>query len=839
MILPFKLKYILFLLISFSLIKAEEEINLENGYYSKLIDCKEDCLIFKVKAINDYPYLKIKVEGNGETEKTNHIISYYQDQKLKDIKQLSQSITDTSVMWLTKEQIQNDFYTTIECAKFPCKFNLFLNGKDTAELDVNEQYNYYVTDNNKEMKFRLNCSIDLHIEDLFVTIWTKGNFEINAALNNDKKSDNNNHFFQISYANFSQDEYNLNINGKVGDLINVGLLLVHKNDGEYDFPELKIEEGLEITNYLNQNESHAYNISGQNNMFLGHFYDFNNKIIYPSIDLDSLYYNLSVSDEELRYSIHFLSTTKYDEQGNNKYSPLLDGIYYIKILEEGTNIGLIPMKPIDNFNFLTYEIFPYEGDISASIYKCEKYPLCHTNEKILEKSEKIKDYQSYYYSYTKDEWEKEINPISKKQNMLIINCKKGSKASDGSAICISIINMKTNKKEIKYADFNKETLAYRRFIKKDNEDLYLFKGDKEQDIYLNIETFTGEIKIELSPNNNNIKKFEFGNKQLYIIPRNADINIKIKALKNSVYSIYDNKYAKGDYFKIGSNYLLNLEGNNELTINPRDISTISHVDDYLYYIGIYSLNCTIYVDKENNKLQKNEFYQEIVKGSSEKSFSLHNIDTDKNYNDNCLLYISCHKLEEFTSDSSGIPLGNNTSQSFLFNKDKNSMVFSFPHTEIENDIKIDFKLLTEVKFKVIIMVDGKNMKEDNINSKKANIQLGAWDLKQNCVNFKFICKMLLYLESEEKEKESKIEITINSIKKEDNNKDNDGDDDDKKLIVIFSIIGVIVILLIIGGLFYYCKKYSKNRDLNKAVNQISFKDEDKYNEDDCRDTLLD
>ena len=277
-----KLKYILFLLISFSFVKAQEEIELENGYYSKIIAKEtEDLLSFKVKVNGDYSYLKIKAEGNGDGENTNHIISFYQDQDLNNRQQLSQSVTDTSIMWLSRGQIEKDFYISIECAKIPCNFNLSLNGLNTAELGINEQYTYYVSDENEEMKFRLNSAIDyedLEIENLFITIWTKGNFEIIATLNNDKKEKSNYHFYNIPYQNFIDDEYDLNIKGNAGDLINVGVLLVHKNGNNYDFPKLKIDEGLEVANYLSQNESHSYNIMSSK-MFLGYFYDFNNKIL--------------------------------------------------------------------------------------------------------------------------------------------------------------------------------------------------------------------------------------------------------------------------------------------------------------------------------------------------------------------------------------------------------------------------------------------------------------------------------------------------------------------------------------------------------------------------------
>ena len=104
-------------------------------------------------------------------------------------------------------------------------------------------------------------------------------------------------------------------------------------------------------------------------------------------------------EESLYYTMQYVTDTTYDGQGNNKYSPLLDGIYNIKQTVEGTTIGLIPMKPRDDFEFLTYEVFPIAGDISVSIYKCDNYPLCHFNNIDKTKLKKIDNDQSYYYSF--------------------------------------------------------------------------------------------------------------------------------------------------------------------------------------------------------------------------------------------------------------------------------------------------------------------------------------------------------------------------------------------------------------------------------------------------------
>ena len=39
-------------------------------------------------------------------------------------------------------------------------------------------------------------------------------------------------------------------------------------------------------------------------------------------------------------------------------------------------------------------------------------------------------------------------------------------------------------------------------------------------------------------------------------------------------------------------------------------------------------------------------------------------------------------------------------------------------------------------------------------------------------------------------------------------------------------MGAVAIIIIIGVIFYITKIYNKNKDLNQAINQISFKDND-------------
>ena len=165
-------KNIIFLFVFFPFVKLKFETiiidsdHFENQYY--------DYSEFKIKGFQD-SYLKITVEGS-ESNVINHVISYYQNENLIERKQLSQSLINKTIMWLTQEQIENDFYITIECAKKPCYYKLLLDKTQEVDLNLNDQYTYYVTEENKNMKFKLLKEHNSELKKVpYVLIWVRGN----------------------------------------------------------------------------------------------------------------------------------------------------------------------------------------------------------------------------------------------------------------------------------------------------------------------------------------------------------------------------------------------------------------------------------------------------------------------------------------------------------------------------------------------------------------------------------------------------------------------------------------------------------------------------------------
>ena len=217
------------------------------------------------------------------------------------------------------------------------------------------------------------------------------------------------------------------------------------------------DSGTEVLFYLEKEKLFSYyfnNLNNRNNF--GTIIDFNGYKSYGnSLKEQGYYYVKSDEYEDRFHSMLFLRDTEYDGEGNNKISPQILGINIDRFIKEGTTIGLIPQEPDKDFDFFTYQVFRQYGEVNVSIYECENYPLCHLDKIDEKKLIRTENIQTYFYSYNKSEWNENITPISKKQNMLLITCNKG--VNDDYYVvntCAVSVNMKTEKNVISVRDFD-------------------------------------------------------------------------------------------------------------------------------------------------------------------------------------------------------------------------------------------------------------------------------------------------------------------------------------------------------------------------------------------------
>ena len=80
---------------------------------------------------------------------------------------MAQSKDGTTVMWLTKAQIKEDKVISVECIETPCDYEITFSPEETIELEIGDQYTYYVSNNNKEMEFAFIPPQDIGLSGFF------------------------------------------------------------------------------------------------------------------------------------------------------------------------------------------------------------------------------------------------------------------------------------------------------------------------------------------------------------------------------------------------------------------------------------------------------------------------------------------------------------------------------------------------------------------------------------------------------------------------------------------------------------------------------------------------
>ena len=385
-----------FLLHSVKSTQEFETINIINETTSLIITTMPSYYKIKLKSESNIPnYMKIEVKhnySNEKSDKSNLLLSFYQqDSDFKNRKQFSQNSYEKVFIWLTKGQIKEDFYLSVENPKQKEKeYTLTIVLKETVELSLDEQYTYYISEENKEMNFSI--VNDLTSEDItqnLITIWAKGNKNIITFLECPDNLPMEKHQKYNVYSIFSEEfnnfSYTFIISGEVGDIINVGSLL-------YDFKDFIIsnklfgDQEIELTGFLKRNYfdticykfkkinsffEYASHVIYDNGEFLGESQQYNYNL--EGYDLKCLSFPDNTMAEEIFYSIYFtpLENNNTEIKRINNFAPIqLSGFNYRKYLKNGETIGLLPIMPDDNFNFLTYYVNAFKGKLKVSMYTC-------------------------------------------------------------------------------------------------------------------------------------------------------------------------------------------------------------------------------------------------------------------------------------------------------------------------------------------------------------------------------------------------------------------------------------------------------------------------------------
>jgi hypothetical protein len=801
-----KINYlILFLLFSCIKLSVEEGAEkIEEPKQKNENDINEKKLYqIAMKSETNLTYTKIEVSGEKD-----YIISYYKDE-FKIRKQLSKSFSKKAIMWLNKDQMKGGYYLSVECNAYPCSFSLNIAYKDKIELNIGEApYTYYVTEENKKMEFHIKGNI----KDSKISIWAKGNKNIESNLPKAAHSKKAKGFQAYLIEKQEQTEANnitLTVTGNVGDLIEVGALLINENSiKNANFP---------IFGFYKKGVLDSIKVEGFNKNRFVALYDQENSV-YPFV-------NGEINLKE-NFGEEYFYAYDYKKERNDTFyqiSPLIHGVMYEINLEKDKKLGLIPMTPEDNFDYLAYYAKGMSGKFSASILTCNDYPLCTKTEK----ETPLLFYDSSSYIFKKDQYEKDISVISPKQKMLVLKCETDS--------CLIYANMYTNKNKVTLSP--EATLL--KNIKENMEENFkislntiLPKNDTKYFSWLNVEKLSGDISVEVEGT-----KTDNGNKMIFEkeLGVKDSFNLKIKAKKNSVYNIalyYEKDNSK--FMPSQTNCLIKFK-------DSSDASQFSINKKENLIVSLSPLKANISVLKSENKLQFNDkknFVQDFYENGNDAKYNVKREDKT-----NLNLYsVSMFKFDKDKKYVNYGILAKGASHPVLFEKSKCEKInYMYLYEEENDNLKINFNLFDDKKFDVEILLNDKEYnKSITISKNSSSINLDKNVLKNNSKEQPCKINFIVKPKDESDNYKSVMEIVINGNGNSDSSsKSSSGESsilNNKVFLIGGGIILVLLIILIIAiGLLCYTK--SVNKDLNNKITSTSFK-EGGTGVDDKEDDLL-
>ena len=735
-------------------------------------------------------------------------------------------------MWLNKEQIKEIFYFSIEFQN-PNTYSINITYHDYIELCLEEQYIYYVNEENKEMNFAFYYNyISIYNK---ITIWAKGEKELNTSIsllsgfNYTKHSKYNSYIIQFD-GKATKSKIYLKVIGKIGDIINIGSIIFNEGFGEDWYYKYNI-----YWNYLKEEYYLGFLKKGvmENNCFYQDYSSFSetnilasaldhNNIEIPivkdvfimedySTNWESFFcINLTNDYDELFYSIYFLNNSRINKNTKNIIFKTILGVEYSLSFPIEYSVVFIPINPTENFNYLTFSIkepsFPSLGiSTVSSIILCDKYPLCSYPNDTEKKIEIKKFHNSFEYTFTKDELGKDYSPMNKEQKLMAVHFEITSDLHYSRSPDL-LINIYTEKSYVRYK-LDSSSPVYK-LIREDQTEKVIFENNDDRLLFF-IEKISGEFSINTNLSDLNV--YQFNN--FYIFDKNFSQNdfdnfniyLNITASKDSIYT-YKKLEIDTEYLDsgLGLSYILKNEGNYIFKFdNGKDIilNIMEYFSKGLYkLINLYSPNCKIGVrymiaNKENNDFYfeelkiKNDFFQEIYNNyNRSKLLNIYLDEKEKNKQDLCLLLVSNYDVPSDNNASNySIILDENSTQLFAFNEKRNLYKFSFYHGIKNEDINIRFNLLNSGKYDIRIFVEGTEKRSiKSLNSKKTiNLKPDDWN---NLCRAQERCNISFTVLSKNPKKESYLKIIING--KEEKDKDSSS-------LKTFLIIGLIIAALII------------------------------------------
>ena len=738
--------------IDFDGISYSEKYNITESKYFQIIFQPET-------VINEY--LKIEVISSDQNKNPNLAIAFSTKDKscLEDREQLSTGIKSTH-LWLTKAQLENkdNLYINILCSDSICESELKLYADEAITMDLNTQFNLYVTENNQNIDVRFDSSSVDEYE--YATIWAIGTKNVEVTSDYDERKYSKNNIYKIKKDEINSSSFEFLIKGTPGDIINIGsssISEINYNDLIINQPEvkgfLKKEDNIEDCYSFKKDELY---LSSTGFYLTGIIYSKIAEIYFRNEEGHEISGTLSVikngsfiqtitpnSDSPDYFCIRFpkLESEKYDineifyslqltDPGQSEiniglYSPQIYGEIYPRRLKEGEEYSYIGIVPDDSSNKLSIDMVSQYGFPDMYYRVCKNYPLCTDYDETNSRS--ISGQTTYKFD------KENISPMGAKQHVLFVKCLKNT--NNIADYCGFKTSFNSDKTKINL----KEEEVFKQYILQGESDYYKidYSGEKiVEKIYVNLMVYTGDVNFNTMDLKLQAKKLYNSNKIYYSIILNdgsqddiKEVCFNVSASKNSFYSIDFIFVRKDDNSWItnmidpGVSYLITIDPEekdsqgNKKPYKYVKFSNLKMIDTEELLVQFYSLNCKLNVTAKKISEEGYEYFEEISSFDQYYQdrvyqdkmnlyeYRLYIKDTDSSVYNNKLCMVYASSLEVISNEElneNQILISDNEPKQIVFKKMEEEIEYLYPHSNSDNDVIINVNTLDPADYEVTI-----------------------------------------------------------------------------------------------------------------------------------------
>ena len=731
--------------------------------------------------------------------------------------------TESTYYLFKTEQIFNKagigfFYICLTQIQKATQYNIIITNEDKAYLSIDSQTSYFVTHYTTKMTFNFvfdeNLSQNKIIEE--INIWAKGQNITSANLNTDTLIKKEFEYGFVFHGRYSSDnEYELEIEGKIGDFITIGsisyfrgktnelkenskeIIGVKDNTTEEICFPIKFEKNypLHITGKIYTRKAFTYyreengdiiEITKQN-ITNGILSDLNLLSYLNFSDGDKGYFCLT-NMESYPNPIIFSIQMTTNRELSLVHPPMVHGEIRRHFLLEGEIAAFYSLKPKETAKEVNLNLKALKGFPKMYFDECENFPNCQYIDEYLKGKQpffpsNLMTVYSFYIDEEKEEY-KTYNPITNFQPIMIVFCAEGGKKESfgESSFCEFETSYFTNEDRINIYEGN----TFSQYLLNNESDKYKINLENENQlerIYLDLILFSGDVDIRVHGHFGHRAHKHYASNKIYYsirLGRNhaeKEIEFEVLGKKKSFYMV-QYQYVKGfndsrnlNTIESGINYI------STIRMSPHDdqkknIELINYKYEHKvpYLITFYSQNCNFYsyrVLSDGNteaitltenygqmiiESNNDDYVESIFKFGIEVTLLDPSIDRSKDY----VIFISGLELSENMEEwnERAISLSDGIPHRYNFT-DKHPFIFYAYHiSDYTKTLILNFLLKNKGTFDVKIYVGYKPLKNETI-FRDGNIYVQPVEFLGKCVDNE-VCTIIVSIEMTEKNNKNKL-----------------------------------------------------------------------------------